>query len=76
MERFVLSGAFDSGFSMRLMVKDLRTAVELAHETGTPVPLSASALEEWTAALSTLEAGPDHTRMAAYVERRAGTELR
>jgi 3-hydroxyisobutyrate dehydrogenase len=81
MARFVLSGAFDSGFSMRLMVKDLRTALELAHETGTPVPLSAGALEEWTAALRTLEpppggAGPDHTAIAAYVERRAGTELR
>ena len=80
MERFVLSGAFDSGFSMRLMVKDLRTALELAHETGTPVPLSAGALEEWTAALRTLDGaveGPaDHTHIAAYVERRAGTELR
>lgn len=81
MARFVLSGAFDSGFSMRLMVKDLRTALELAHETGTPVPLSAGALEEWTAALRTLGAapdgaGPDHTAIAAYVERRAGTELR
>ncbi len=76
MARFVLSGAFDSGFSMRLMVKDLRTALELAHETGTPVPLSAGALEEWTAALRTLESDPDHTAIAAYVERRAGTELR
>jgi 3-hydroxyisobutyrate dehydrogenase len=81
MARFVLSGAFDSGFSMRLMVKDLRTALELAHETGTPVPLSAGALEEWTAALRTLPADaehrdPDHTAIAAYVERRAGTELR
>ena len=80
MERFVLSGAFDSGFSMRLMVKDLRTALDLAHETGTPVPLSAGALEEWTAALRTLEGtvdGPaDHTHIAAYVEHRAGTELR
>jgi 3-hydroxyisobutyrate dehydrogenase len=76
MARFVLSGAFDSGFSMQLMVKDLRTALELAHETGTPVPLSAGALEEWTAALRTLEPEPDHTAIAAYVERRAGTELR
>ncbi|MDP9465898.1 MAG: NAD-binding protein, partial [Actinomycetota bacterium] len=63
-------------FSMRLMVKDLRTALELAHETGTPVPLSAGALEEWTAALRTLDSDPDHTAIAAYVERRAGTELR
>lgn len=76
MARFVLSGAFDSGFSMRLMVKDLRTALELAHDTGTAAPVSAGALEEWTAALATLEPDPDHTAIAAYVERRAGTELR
>jgi 3-hydroxyisobutyrate dehydrogenase len=76
MERFVLSGAFDSGFSLRLMVKDLRTALELAHETNTPVPLSAGALEEWTAAGRTLRGDADHTHIAAYVERRAGTELR
>lgn len=76
MERFVLSGAFDSGFSLRLMVKDLRTALELAHDTGTPVPLSAGALEEWTAAGRTLPSDADHTAVAAYVERRAGTELR
>jgi 3-hydroxyisobutyrate dehydrogenase len=75
-ERFVLSGAFDSGFSLRLMVKDLRTALELAHETGTPVPLSAGALEEWTAAGRTLPEGADHTHIAAYVETRAGTRLR
>ncbi|MEX2291109.1 MAG: NAD(P)-dependent oxidoreductase [Mycobacteriales bacterium] len=75
MARFVLSRAFDSGFSLRLMVKDLRTALELAHETGTPVPLSAGALEEWTAAGRTLPADADHTHVAAYVESRAGTEL-
>lgn len=74
--KFVLSGAFDSGFGMRLMVKDLRTALELAHETGTPVPLAASCLEEWTAAGRSLPADADHTHIAAYVERRAGTELR
>lgn len=76
MARFVLSRAFDSGFSLRLMVKDLRTALELAHETSTPVPLSAAALEEWTAAHRTLPAGADHTHVAAYIESRAGTEIR
>jgi 3-hydroxyisobutyrate dehydrogenase len=75
MEKFVLSRAFDSGFSLQLMVKDLRTALDLAHETGTPVPIGASALEEWTAALRTLDPGADHTEVAAYVEGRAGTRL-
>jgi 3-hydroxyisobutyrate dehydrogenase len=75
MEKFVLSRAFDSGFSLRLMVKDLRTALDLAHETGTPVPLGAGALEECVAAFRMLGEGADHTEVAAYVERRSGTEL-
>lgn len=74
-DRFVLSGAFDSGFAMRLMVKDLRTALELAHQTGTPVPLAAGALEQWTAALLSLGDTADHTAVAAYVAERAGTTL-
>lgn len=74
--RFVLSRAFDSGFGLRLMVKDLRTALELAHDTGTPVPLAATCLEEWTAAGRSLPQNADHTRIASYVEGRAGTELR
>ena len=75
MARFVLSGAFDSGFAMRLMVKDLRTALDLAHDTGTPSPLSAGCLEQWIAAAQEREPGADHTEIAAYVEARAGTRL-
>lgn len=75
MSRFVLSRAFDSGFGMRLMVKDLRTALDLAHDTGTPSPLSAGCLEQWIAAARELEPGADHTEIAAYVEARAGVRL-
>lgn len=75
MERFVLSRAFDSGFGLQLMVKDLRTALGLAHETGTPVPLGAGALEECTAALRLLGDDADHTEIVRYVESRSGTVL-
>lgn len=75
MERFVLSRSFDSGFALRLMVKDLRTALDLAHDTGTPVPLGAGCLEQWTAAARALGPDADHTEIAAYVEARAGVEL-
>lgn len=74
--KFVLSRAFDSGFALRLMVKDLRTALDLAHDVGTPVPIAATCLEEWTAAGRVLPPTADHTHIAAYVEGRAGTELR
>lgn len=75
MERFVLSRAFDSGFALRLMLKDLGTALDVAHETRTPVPLAATCLEQWTAAARELGPDADHTEIAAYVETRAGTRL-
>jgi 3-hydroxyisobutyrate dehydrogenase len=75
MARFVLSRAFDSGFSLQLMVKDLRTALELAQASATPVPVSALCLQEWTAAGQALGATADHTQIAAYVEGRAGVEF-
>ncbi len=75
MERFVLSRAFDSGFAMRLMVKDLGTALDVARDTRTPAPLAAACLEQWTAAARDLGPQADHTEIAAYVEARAGTLL-
>ena len=74
--RHVLSRAFDSGFPLRLMVKDLRTALDLAHGTGTGSPLAASCLEECLRASAALEPDADHTEVARHVERAAGTELR
>jgi 3-hydroxyisobutyrate dehydrogenase len=75
MERFVLSRAFDSGFAMHLMVKDIGTALDVARDTRTPVPLAAACLEQWTAAARDLGPRADHTQIATYVEARAGTLL-
>lgn len=74
-ERFVLSRSFDSGFALRLMLKDLATALDVAHDTRTPVPLAAACLEQWTASARDLPAGADHTAIAVYVESRAGVHL-
>lgn len=62
---------------MRLMVKDLGTAMELAHQTGTPTPVSAACLELWKAALRDLEGegDADPTAIARYVEERADVVL-
>lgn len=73
--RYVLSRAFDSGFAMQLMIKDLKIALDIAHQAGVPVPVSAGALEEWSAAINTLGVQADHTEIAAYVEGRADTML-
>ncbi len=73
---FVLSGRFDSGFALDLMVKDLTTALALADRTVTDVPLSQLALELWREAGGDLEHGVDHTALARWYETRTGTQLR
>ncbi|HEX4798453.1 MAG TPA: NAD(P)-dependent oxidoreductase, partial [Burkholderiales bacterium] len=73
--RFILSRAFDSGFSLDLMVKDLRTALEVARSTGSPAPLAEACLEAWTEAQASLGPGKDHTAVARHWEMLAGTEL-
>ena len=74
----VLSRAFGAGFSMRLMRKDLATALDLAHQTGIPVPVSAACFEVWEAAMRQLESegDVDHTAIARYVEQQADVVLR
>ena len=74
-KQFVLSRHFASGFSIDLMVKDLTTAVELAHATGTPAPFSAACRELWAAAQAQLESGADHTAVVRWFETLAKATL-
>ena len=74
-KQFILSRAFNSGFSLDLMVKDLTTAVDLARETGTPAVFSAACRELWAAALSRVENGADHTAVVRWFEEMAEVEL-
>jgi len=73
--QFVFPRAFESGFSLDLMVKDLRTAMEVARASGSPVPLGEACLEAWTEAQTALGPGADHTAVVRYWEKLAGTEL-
>jgi 3-hydroxyisobutyrate dehydrogenase len=74
-KQFVLSRRFDSGFGLDLMRKDLGIALELAHDSQTPAPLSDACRTLWDAAASTLGPGRDHTEMARHSERLGGIEL-
>jgi 3-hydroxyisobutyrate dehydrogenase len=47
--RWVLSGSFDSGFTMGLMRKDLRLAQQTAHELGQPDSLLQRVMDTWHA---------------------------
>jgi 3-hydroxyisobutyrate dehydrogenase len=72
---FVFTRAFNAGFTLDLMVKDLRTAERLAQLTETATPLSALVAELFSAALSELPEGADHTSVVEWVERNTGCRL-
>lgn len=73
--QFVLSRAFDSGFGLDLMAKDLGIAVGMARESGVAAPFSAICAELWASAGGLLGPGCDHTEMARFSEAIGGLEL-
>ena len=66
---FVLPGTFNSGFALRMMVKDMRIALGLAEQVGAPDRLSRSSLELWAAAADALPPTADQTELARWVLR-------
>lgn len=67
-KQYVLSGKYNSGFGLDLMVKDLGIALGLAHETQTPAAFSALCHEMWAASDRMLGPGADHTAVAKLVQ--------
>jgi 3-hydroxyisobutyrate dehydrogenase len=65
---FIVPGTFDSGFALRLMLKDMRIALDLERSAGTPSGLSATAVELWAAAADALPADADHTEIARWLD--------
>jgi len=61
---YIVPRTFDSGFSLRLMLKDIRIALGLATAAGTPSTLSALAVEQWAEAAGALPETADHTEIA------------
>ncbi|MGH8666947.1 MAG: NAD(P)-dependent oxidoreductase [Burkholderiales bacterium] len=74
--QFILSRTFGSGFSVALMAKDLRTALELAQQVEAPMPLGEHCVPVWNDAEKTLGGNADHTEIVRMLERITGTELR
>jgi 3-hydroxyisobutyrate dehydrogenase len=66
---FVLPGTFDSGFGLRLMLKDMRIATGLADQVGAPDPLGHAAVELWARAAEALDAGADHTEIVNWLRK-------
>lgn len=67
-KQFMLSGAFNAGFNMGLMAKDVRTALEIVQATKTPALLAAPCTQIWNDAAKTLGPAADHTAMFKFLE--------
>lgn len=65
--RWILSGAFDSGFTMGLMRKDVRLATDLASATGLALPLAQAVGALWQASSERLADDADFNRMTQFV---------
>lgn len=66
---FILSGSFDSGFSLRLMLKDMRIATALADQVGVPEPLGHAATDLWAKAAEALDPAADHTEIVNWLRK-------
>ena len=69
---FILPGSYDSGFGLRLMLKDMRTATDLADQLDAPDQLGKAAVELWAKAADELPPTADHTEIAKWL---AGLEV-
>jgi 3-hydroxyisobutyrate dehydrogenase len=70
---FVLTDAYDSGFTLALMLKDMRIAAGLEADCGTPDGLSRASVALWAEAAEALPPDADHTEIARWVGDRLGT---
>jgi len=71
--QFILSGTWKAGFTMGLMAKDLRTALEVTAATGTADPLARHCVEIWNAAEQKLGGSADHTEIFRLIEAAQGS---
>jgi 3-hydroxyisobutyrate dehydrogenase len=60
---WVLNGAFDSGFTMKLMRKDVRLAAQFIGELGLSLPLATDTARIWADSASTIADGEDFNRI-------------
>jgi 3-hydroxyisobutyrate dehydrogenase len=61
--RWIANGAFDSGFTMGLMRKDVRLAAALAAESGVSLPVSGQIAKLWAESAANLPDSEDFNRI-------------
>jgi 3-hydroxyisobutyrate dehydrogenase len=61
--QFMISGSFDSGFSLRLMAKDVGLAIGLADALDRPVEVADHVADQWRRIAAEVSPATDHTQM-------------
>ena len=74
--RSVITGTFDFGFLLRLMLKDVKLFEELAEELAVPTIVAEAVLNVWRIGLTQGLGDKDLTAIAQLYERWAGVEIR
>ncbi len=69
-EQYLLNRAFDSGFALDLLLKDVTTAQDLATELALDAPWLKTCRALLDQAAQALDPGADHTAAFAFLERR------
>jgi len=67
--QFIVSGQFNSGFSLGLMKKDINIATDLAHSLGAETLLGEVLLKSWADAEAKLSGAADHTEIYRMLEK-------
>jgi 3-hydroxyisobutyrate dehydrogenase len=70
--QFILPGKFDAGFSLGLMAKDVRLALDLARANGAPHELLQAVADTWNRAEQQLGPRADHTEIVKFLESLVG----
>jgi 3-hydroxyisobutyrate dehydrogenase-like beta-hydroxyacid dehydrogenase len=72
--KFILDRSFDDGFTLSLMVKDLKIALETAAEMGHPMLSGSSISQLWQAASARGYGWEGHTSIYAFLEDLSGED--
>ena len=70
--RFILNRAFDDGFAVGLMSKDLKIALETAQELDFPMLIGSTLAQIWQAAVAQGYGAESHTAIYAFLENLLG----
>lgn len=71
LKQYMIPENYTSGFSLGLMAKDIRTADDLAHALGLPVPLADKVTTLWNEAEREIGGAIDHTAFGLYLAKLA-----